>query len=277
MLAGGWWTVPAAIGAVGAGALGWVGVRVQRAGRIRRLELDAALHDVRAGRQALTRSRAAVHAARAAVARAEADRLAGRASPADVAGARRELQQAQREVRAASTDLTARRADVRAARASVPSRADGPQALPLPRLMATHDAISTEWIAYEIDPAKALSYPSMTDVREPLTAVFLREQQAAQWLRPASADARMAPADYAAYRDAVRRMSRAFAAAQREARRRAGESGPDDPRPDWWTNVQGLWEGASRTLAWSADAAARASQTWAKRPGKRPPSPDSSG
>lgn len=269
LLAEGWWAVPASIGAVGAGALGWLGVRAQRGGRVRRLEWDAARHDVSRARGAVTRSRAEVQVARAGVARAEADRLAGRSSASDVAAARRQLKQAQREVTAATADLAARRADVRAARASIPARADGPGAMPLARLMATHDAINAEWVSYETDPAKAISYPSVTDPREPLTVLFLRAQQQAQWLRPSASDARVAPADYAAYRDAVRRMSRALAAAERDAWRRAGEPRGDEQRAEGWAGIaQDLWDGASRTIAWSAETVARVSAAWPKRPPK---------
>lgn len=270
ILAEGWWAVPASIGAVGAGALGWWGMRAQRDGKARRLELDAAKHALGAGRQAVTRARADVHAARAGVARADAERLAGRASPADVATARHELAQAQRVQSAATADLVARRADVRAARASVPNRDAGPDALPLARLMATHDTITAEWMSYETDPAKAISYPSMSDAREPLTAVFLRERQQAQWLRPTSSAAAaprqkpISPADYGAYRDAVRRMSRAFAAAERDAWRRAGEARGNEPRSEWWASLaQDVTENARRSA--EAIARAAASMPWSRR------------
>lgn len=284
LLAEGWWAVPAGVAAAATGTATWIGVRTARArrrtpritARDRRLELDAARHEVSRSRTALARAKAAVPAARAVVARTQAERGAGRASSAELAAARHELKQAQQEAAAASADLTARVADLRSARASVPARSEGREALPLHRLVATHDAINAEWVSYEIDPGKATTYPSVTDAREPLTIAFLREQQQAQWLRPSTSTPsastpRVAPADYAAYREAVRRMARAFAVLERDAWRRAGEPrGSDGPGEGWWGIAQGLWDGASRTIAWSAEAVARAQEAWPK---KRPPAP----
>ncbi|MCR2762691.1 hypothetical protein NQ152_04120 [Microbacterium sp. zg.B48] len=273
LLSEGWWALPAAVTAVGAGAIGTLGVRAQRRAKVRRLELHAAQGDVRSARTALTRSRAAVHAARAHVARVEADRRAGRAGTADVAAARQGMRQAQSEATAASAALIARRADVRAARVSMPTRRDGADALPLARLMAAHSAVTTAWMAYETDPALTIAYPSMSDARAPLTATFLREQQAAQWLRPSSAEARISPADYAAYRDAVRRMSQAFDAAERDAWRRAGDPRGQEPPSEWWVGLaQELSDGASRTVAWSIDAMARVAAL-APRSTRRDPRP----
>ncbi|MCR8671785.1 hypothetical protein NWP09_11620, partial [Agrococcus sp. HG114] len=51
-----WWIAPAG---AGAGALGIAGLRARRPSA-RRLELDAARHDLRAAQDALTRSRAQV-------------------------------------------------------------------------------------------------------------------------------------------------------------------------------------------------------------------------
>lgn len=272
LLAGGWWTVPAAVAAVGAGTLGWLGLRAQRrkpralpVRRARRLEVDAARHDVKRARDDVPRAHAAVQAARAEIARATAERHAGRATATDVAAARAALAQAQRDVSAARAALTARRADMRVAHASVPSRADGPESMPLVRLSATHDAINAEWVAYETDPHKALTYPSMTDAREPLTVQFLRAQQQAQWLRPALG-ARVSAADYAAYRASVREMARTFQIAERDARRRAGEPVADEHRGEWWADVaRDLVGGAMR----SAEAVARAATAWNRRPDKR--------
>lgn len=264
LLADGWWAVPAAVAAGGGGVLAWWGTRARRSGRVRRLELNAAHHDVRSARDALARARAAVHRRRADVARLTADRHAGRASAGDVADARHRLGQAQREVTAAHAQLVARRADVRAARATVPARRDGPEAMPLARLSATHDAINAEWVAYETDPHKAVAYPSMTDAREPLTVEFFRAQQRAQWLRPATG-ARVSPADYAAYREAVRGLASAFAAAEHDARRRAGERAPGEDRGERWAELaRDVVGGAVR----SAEAVRRAAEAWTRRSGR---------
>jgi len=270
LLAGGWWAVPATAAAAGAGTFAWWRLRTRRARPLprrlaRRLELDAARHDLRRARTDVPRAQATVQAARAEVARVTAARGAGRATNADVAAARGELAQAQKDAAAARSALAARRAELKVAYASIPSRDDGPEAMPLARLTATHDAINAEWIAYETDPHKAVAYPSMTDHREPLTVAFLQAQQRAQWLRP-SPTARIAPADYAAYRAAVREMARAFQVAQRDARRRAGEPVSEEYRGEWWADIaRDLVGGAMR----SAEAVARAATSWSKRPDKR--------
>lgn len=271
LLADVWWIAPAA---VGAGAVGWAGVRVSRgSGRARRLELEAARHDVRTAYEALARARAGVLSARASVARADADRVAGRAAPGAAAASRRALAQAEQDVRAAYADLRARRADVRAARAAVPSARAGRDALPLSRLLAEHDALLSRWLAYETDAGKAIDYPLMSDPQHPLTAEFLRAQAAAQWLRPANATVKMRPADFAAYREAVRRAQHAFAAAEHAARRAHGD--PDEtPSPaDRWSDLaRDVMDTTSRAIARSAEAVARAAESgWRNR--KRPPTP----
>lgn len=269
LLAEGWGIAAAGAGAAGTGALAWLGVRAQRRSRVRRLEVDAAQHDVRTAHQAIGRARAAVLAARADVARADADRLASRATSSEVAAARHRLLQAQQEQRAAVAALRACRAAVRAARASMPTSRDGRDALPLARLMAAHDRVTARWMEYETDAAKVLEYPSMSDAQAPLTAAFLRAQSTAQWLRPAGPDARMSAADYVAYRDAVRRAAHTFEAAERDALARAGHL-PPEPAPSerWAMLAQEIVDGAHRTVVRSAGAAARAATEWAKR---RPP------
>lgn len=263
-----WWLGPTV---VGAGALTWAGgFVIRRSGQARRLGLEAARHDVRAAQDAVTRARAGVLSARAAVARAEADRTAGRAPSAAVASARRGLQQAERDVRAAYADLRARRADVRAARAAVPPARAGRDQLPLRRLMDEHDALLARWLAYETDPGKLIDYPSMSDPHVPATAEYLRAQSVAQWLRPSSADVRMKPAEFAAYRDAVHRAQHAFAVAERDARRRHGEPEPTEPLSDRWSEIARAVDSTTRAIARSAEAVARAAEAgWRAR--KRPP------
>ncbi|MCR8672134.1 hypothetical protein NWP09_13385, partial [Agrococcus sp. HG114] len=112
---------------------------------------------------------------------------------------------------------------VQAARATMPTGRAPVEAMPLARLRAEHDALTARWIAYETDPAKAIDYPAMSDPASPALQAFLREQQRALELRPAHASARMTPQEFAAYRDAVRRASHAFEAAELAARRPGGE------------------------------------------------------
>jgi hypothetical protein len=273
-----WWIGPAA---AGAGAVGWVGVLTQRErarrpalggntkrrpmskSAARRLELDAAVVDLQSSRDAVTRTRAEVHVAQAELVRMQADRAASRTSPGTVETARARLQAAQREARAALADVRARRAGVRAARATLPAIRAGRAPLPIDRLMAHHDELTARWMAYETDPTVALTYPSMTDARSPLLAAFLREQSQAQWLRPASKTTRITPAEFLAYRDAVRRATHAFDDAERDARRRAGEKPPraSDPAAEMWSQVaQDLADNAQRVVSDSVRAMGRAAR-----------------
>lgn len=221
-----WWVGPAA---VGAGTVGWLGVRHQRAENARRLEYDAARHDLRGARAAVTQARVDVKVARAEVAKIHAERAAGRRTNAEVAAARRDLQTAERELRAATAGVRSRKAQVAAARAALPSGTTDPASLPVGRLMAAHDAVTARWLEYETDPAKLIAFPAMSDAREPLTGAYLTASAAALQLRPDSAQARITTADYAAYRDAVHRLEKAFAAAEERAWQLARGSGSIPP------------------------------------------------
>ncbi|MFG6402404.1 hypothetical protein [Microbacterium sp. P04] len=287
-----WWIGPTA---AGVGAAGWVGVlanrersrrplavgtrrRAMSKGAARRLELDAAVLDLQSSRDAVTRSRAEVQVAQAELLRVQADQAAARTSSGAVAAARARVQTAQREARAAIAAVRARRAGLRAARAVLPSIRAGRLPLPLARLMAEHDALTARWMAYETDAALVLAYPRMTDVRSPLLAVFLREQSQAQWLRPASIETRITPADFLAYRDAVRRAAHAFEDAERDARRQAGEAPHPtiDAGAELWTQVaQGLADNAQRAVARSMQSLGKTARDRFDR--SRPGSPAQAG
>lgn len=249
-----WWIAPAG---AGAGALGWIGLRRRRPSlrpAQRRLELDAAQLDVRRAQQTVTHSRAQLKVARAELLRAQAEKSTPRGAAGAVAEARRRLQLAERQARAAVADLKARRAGVQAARAMMPAPRDEPERFPLARLMAEHDALAARWMEYETDAAKAIGFPMMSDARWPPLELFLREHQQASWLRPASRDARIAPADYSAYREAVRRATHAFDAAERQARRGAERELPErDDRADWSEVAQDLLDNAQRAIARSTE------------------------
>ena len=253
-----WWIAPMT---VGAGALGWVGLRGQRSAGARRLELDAARHDVRKAHEAVTRRRAEVAVAHAELVRTQSERTTHRATEREVAAARRALQNARQTARSASAALRARRESLRAARATVPHVGTDPAEFPLARVVAAHNAVLARWMEYETDPAKLIAFPAMSDGRSPVMTAFLREQQQAQWLRPASADSRMTPADFAAYRDAVRRLERAFDSAEYEATRQAsGRPAPDsgsDRLGNWADTAQEVLWNAQRAVAWSAEAMTR--------------------
>lgn len=249
-----WWLAPAG---AGAGALGVVGARRRRPSG-RRLELDAARHDERRAREAVVRSRAQLKVARAELLRTQAERSAGIAPPGAVPDAKRRVQLAERAEKVAIAEVRARRATVHAARATMPASRAPLEAMPLARLRAEHDELTARWIAYETDPAMAIDFPAMSDAASPALRAFLREQQRALELRPASDGARMAPAEFAAYREAVRRASHAFEAAEHAARRPAHElPPPSSERTDWSALAQELLSSAQIAIERSAEAWSR--------------------
>ncbi|WP_104165537.1 hypothetical protein [Arthrobacter sp. SX1312] len=99
-----------------------------------------------------------------------------------------------------------------APRKAVPTRSQGDH------VRRMHDEVDRKWLAYELDAAKLIDYPMMTDVREPLTVAFLRAKREADSLRPED-PASMTPEDLAAYRSAVTSYDVAFQIAETEARR----------------------------------------------------------
>lgn len=237
-----WWVAPVVVGAGGASAL-FLRQRDARTGRA--LAVRAAQHDVRAAHQEVSRRRMA-----AKVARAEHARLvASGAGAADVNSSRRATRQSERDVREAVTHVRAMRAHLAAARAE---RARGE--LPLPRLIAAHDAVLARWMEYETDPARQIAYPAMSDGRVPTTAAFFAAVERARDLRPRG---RTTPAEFTAYRDAVSELTRAFDVAERAAHGEHGRS-------------LGWQEAVSRSadaLGRAADAAASALAAWTRRPG----------
>lgn len=89
----------------------------------------------------------------------------------------------------------------------------------LERLFASHDAVTARWLEYELDVAKLIAFPAMSDGRQPLTAAFLRAKRIADGLRPASAKARLTKEQLTEYRNAVADYEVAFDVAERDARR----------------------------------------------------------
>ncbi len=89
----------------------------------------------------------------------------------------------------------------------------------LEKLFAEHDEITARWLDYELDVAKLIAFPAMSDGRQPLTAAFLRAKKIADTLRPASSDAKVSETEIAEYLDAVGNYSVAFEVAERDARR----------------------------------------------------------
>ncbi len=88
----------------------------------------------------------------------------------------------------------------------------------LTRVIERHAQTDARWLDYEIDVAKLLDFPLMTDMRNPLTIEFHRARRRADLLRPDS------PADLDGdreaqleYRDAVHDYVTAFDVAETEA------------------------------------------------------------
>ncbi|WP_314430592.1 hypothetical protein, partial [Microbacterium lacticum] len=191
-----------------------------------------------------------------------------------------------RETRAAAAGVRARRASVSADRVALNAhggqrgRAGDPAQLPLARVMAADDAVTARWMEYETDAARQLAFPTLGDARVQTTAAFLAELQTTRALRPPSADARITPAQFTAYRDGVARLTRAFDAAEAEAwriARREGSApagaGRDTAAPSAWiTSAQEIAQNLTQSvLARGAEALARATAPRETDPRQAPP------
>jgi hypothetical protein len=89
------------------------------------------------------------------------------------------------------------------------------------RVLEEHSRTDARWLEYELDFAKLLDFPLMTDMRNPLTMGFHKAKLRADFLRPVKAedllDDREAAGQYLA---AVQEYVTAFNAAEAEAIRR---------------------------------------------------------
>jgi hypothetical protein len=98
------------------------------------------------------------------------------------------------------------------------------------KLLAVHDRTDARWLDYEVDIAKLLDFPLMTDLRNPLTIAFHYAKRQADLLRPDRAEDLLS--DRAAqleYRDAVHSYVSAFEVAEADAiRRRRSDFSEDD-------------------------------------------------
>lgn len=89
------------------------------------------------------------------------------------------------------------------------------------KVLERHDRTDTRWMDYEIDIAKLLDFPLMTDMRDPLTMGFHRAKSRADLLRPEFVDDIVGDRDaQLEYRDAVHEYVTAFDVAEAEAIRR---------------------------------------------------------
>lgn len=91
----------------------------------------------------------------------------------------------------------------------------------LRRVIDEHTRTDTRWLDYELDVAKLLDFPVMTDMRDPLTVEFHKAKLRADLLRPVKAEDLVDDPEAAAlYRAAVEDYVTAFAIAEAEAKRR---------------------------------------------------------
>jgi hypothetical protein len=91
----------------------------------------------------------------------------------------------------------------------------------LTRVVAEHDRTDTRWLDYELDIAKLLDFPMMTDMRDPLTIGFHKAKLRADFLRPARAEDLLDDHEAGArYQAAVEEYVTAFDIAEAEAKRR---------------------------------------------------------
>src|SRR6476659_2561844 len=71
-------------------------------------------------------------------------------------------------------------------------------------LLERHDRTDARWLTYEVDVAKLLDFPMMTDMRQPLTVAFHKARSRADLLRPITVDDAVADRNAMLdYRDAV--------------------------------------------------------------------------
>jgi len=89
------------------------------------------------------------------------------------------------------------------------------------RVLEEHNHTDERWVEYELDAAKLLDFPLMTDMREPLTVAFHKAKVRADLLRPARAEDLLDDRESAArYLAAVEDYVSAFDVAEAEAIRR---------------------------------------------------------
>lgn len=134
---------------------------------------------------------------------------------------RLEIIKAKGEAKAAQLAARGQASNAKSTAARTPKKTDAQPRTEqlLERLFADHDEITARWLDYELDVAKLIAYPAMSDGRQPLTAAFLRAKKIADTLRPASATVKISEDAIAEYLDAVGDYAVAFEVAERDARR----------------------------------------------------------
>ncbi|HZQ34070.1 MAG TPA: hypothetical protein VFB19_20325 [Mycobacterium sp.] len=117
------------------------------------------------------------------------------------------------------------------------------------RVLDEHRRNDEKWLEYELDIAKLLDFPMMTDMRNPLTIAFHKARRRADLLRPENVDDLAGDRDaQLAYRDAVADYVSAFDIAEAEAIRRR--------RSDFSSDEQERIERAQHLMRLATDDAA---------------------
>jgi hypothetical protein len=133
----------------------------------------------------------------------------------------------------------------------------------LVKLIEAHGRTDARWLDYEVDIAKLLDFPLMTDMRDSLTMAFHKAKLHADLLRPERPDDLVG--DRAAqleYRDAVHEYISAFEIAEAEAirRRRSDFSEDEQQRLARAQNLLHLAQDEAATREERQNAYARASK-----------------
>jgi hypothetical protein len=117
------------------------------------------------------------------------------------------------------------------------------------RVIEEHNSTDARWLDYEMDIAKLLDFPLMTDMRDPLTIGFHKARHRADMLRPDKIDDLAGDRDaQLEYRDAVHEYVTAFDIAEAEAIRKR--------RSDFSAEAQQRLERAQHLLRLATDNAA---------------------
>lgn len=103
--------------------------------------------------------------------------------------------------------------------ANAETAGDGYSGEDVAKVKEEHDAVNKRWLSYELDVAKLIDFPMMSDVREPLTVAFLRAKRDADALRPLDGVEISAKSRWDDYRNAVNAFAVAFEIAEKEAHR----------------------------------------------------------
>jgi hypothetical protein len=133
----------------------------------------------------------------------------------------------------------------------------------LAKLLAAHDQADARWMDYEVDIAKLLDFPLMTDMRDPLTIAFHRAKRHADLLRPDRLDDLAGDRDAQSdYRNAVHEYISAFEIAEAEAirRRRSDFSADEQQRLARAQNLLHLAQDEAATREERQNAYTRASK-----------------